>query len=74
MAAIVTKAYPLSSVNGVPIQGIPGVPHVVTEAPTKADAEALEATGAFTLNPSHPDRLRDADAPTEPASVAVTEE
>ncbi len=63
-----TKAYPLAGVF------VPGTPHVVTEAATKAEAEALEATGAFTLNANHPDRVpADAVATTTPAPAAEEE-
>lgn len=57
MAATPTKAYPLRG------RFVPGVPHVVTEAASKAEAEALEATGAFTLDPRHAERIPDAEIP-----------
>ena len=60
MAAQPTKVYPLQGVYAV------GIPHVVTVAESKAEAEALEATGAFTTNANHPDRIRDTDEPVAP--------
>ena len=57
MSATPTKVYPLRD------RIAPGVPHVVTELPSKAEAEALEATGAFTTNPNDPNRIPDAEIP-----------
>lgn len=62
-----TKVYPLASTpNGQPIGGLPGVPHVTTEVATKAEADALVATGHFTLNPNDSGRVPAADAPAQP--------
>jgi hypothetical protein len=55
MASKATKVYPI---KGRSLAGAPTAVHVV---PTKADADALVASGAFTLNPR--DANRDDDAP-----------
>jgi hypothetical protein len=57
MTAKPTTVYPLAGVFA------PGVPHVTTEAPSKAAAAELEATGAFTTDPAHPNRQPDPEAP-----------
>lgn len=63
-----TKVYPLQATpNGQPILGVPGVPHVTTEVATKAEAEALVATGAWTLNPNDSGRVAEATPSTAPA-------
>lgn len=64
MPAQPTKVYPLST------NYLMGVPHVTTEVATKKEADDLIATGAFTDNPQHPDRLREegAEAPAAPAA------
>jgi hypothetical protein len=50
-----TKVYPLVG------HYLMGVPRAVHKVATAKDAEALEASGAFTTNPNHADRDRDAD-------------
>jgi hypothetical protein len=61
MAAKETKVYP---VRGRTLAGVPAAVHVV---PTRADADALVASGAFTLNAHDADRLDDApDLGSEP--------
>jgi len=55
MAAKETTVYP---VRGRTLAGVPAAVHVV---PTKADADALVASGAFTTNAR--DAERDSDAP-----------
>lgn len=56
--ATATKVYPLASAeNGQPLSGLSGVPALTTEVATKAEAEALVATGHFTLNPNDPRRI-----------------
>ncbi len=57
MAAQPVKVYALKNVY------LRDVPHVDHETETKAEAEALVATGAFTDNPRHPDRLHVDDPP-----------
>ncbi len=60
MPAQPQKVYP---VRGRYVLGVPHTTHVVE---TKAEAEELIASGAFTDNPRHPDRLDD-----EPPAEAV---
>jgi hypothetical protein len=50
-----TKLYPLAG------RYLNDVPHAVHVVATKAQADDLEASGAFTTNANHPDR--DPDAP-----------
>lgn len=50
MAAKETKVYPVEG------RFMMGVPHVVHVVPTKADADDLIASGAFTTNPNASDR------------------
>lgn len=54
MASRATKVYP---VRNRTLAGVPAAVHVV---PTQGDADALVASGAFTLNPK--DAERDTDA------------
>ncbi len=62
MPAEPTKVYPLRG------RFVNGVPHVVTETATKKEADELVASGAFTDNPRHPDRLDPEEAaPESPA-------
>lgn len=66
MAAKPTTVYPLARTpNGQDIAGVPGVPHVKHVVETAKEAEDLEATGAFTTNANHADRLAEPDVPAE---------
>ena len=52
-------------------------PHIEHSTETKAEADALVATGAFTDDPNHPDRLHSVTEPPvadEPAPPAKEEE
>lgn len=72
MSATPTKVYPLAGVSA------PGIPHVVHELPSQKAAEEYEATGAFTTNAKHPDRIPDeeiplpVDAPTHVVTLTGT--
>jgi hypothetical protein len=67
MAAKPTKVYPLEG------HFLSDVPHVVTVVATRADADNLVASGAFSDNPNHPDRDRSApDGSDEPVALART--
>jgi hypothetical protein len=59
-----TKLYP---VKGHYLNDFPAAVQVVE---TKAEAEALVATGAFTDNPRHPDRDHEAPDSTKPEAPA----
>lgn len=72
MAAVPTRVYPLSRSAGVPLAGVPGVPHIAHEVPSKAEAEALEASGAFTTDARHPDRLAGDDDEFVPGKRTVS--
>lgn len=68
MPAKPTKLYPVLG------RWIPGQPAAVQVVPTKAEADDLVASGAFTDNPRHRDRDHSAidltdTADTEPAEV-----
>jgi hypothetical protein len=54
MASKATRVYP---VRGRSLAGVPAAVHYV---PTKADADALVASGAFTTNARDPERVDDA--------------
>jgi hypothetical protein len=61
------KVYPL---RGVYLNGVPHAVHVVR---TRSQAHDLEASGAFTTNPNHPDRDSDAiDLGSEPVDHVLT--
>ncbi len=66
MAAKETKVYP---VRGRSLVGVPASVHVV---PTKADADALVASGAFTLSAQAAER--DDEAPDISADGPITHE
>jgi hypothetical protein len=61
------KVYPLRNVY------LPNEPARVRIIPTKAEAEALIASGAFTDNPNDPERDKDAPDDTKPTATAETE-
>lgn len=68
------KVYPLQRAeNGLPLAGVPGVPHVAHEVATKKEAEELLATGAWTDNPNHSDRVPANPAPDQPAPAGESE-
>lgn len=70
MAGTSTKVYPLRD------RFAPGVPHRVHELPSKAAADVLVGTGAFTDNPNDPDRIPDdeiPDAVDEPVTTSEAE-
>jgi hypothetical protein len=66
MAAKETKVFPIKG------RSLPGVPAAVHVVPTKADADALVASGAFTLN-GH-DSERDDEAPDISGDGPITHE
>ncbi len=66
MAAVKTKVYALSTGY------LHGTPHQDHEVATKGEAEELEASGAFTTDPRHPDRLRSDPEPTPAAPAEST--
>lgn len=66
MSAKPTKLYPLAG------RYLNDVPHSVHTVATKAQADDLEASGAFTTNPNHPDRDPDAPELSEPITHART--
>jgi hypothetical protein len=66
MAAKETKVFP---VRGRTLPGVPAAVHLV---PTKADADALVASGAFTLNGHDADR--DDEAPDISGDGPLTHE
>jgi hypothetical protein len=68
MAARETKLYPI---RGHWLHDTPAVVQVVA---TKAEAEALIATGAFTDNPNDPERDHDAPDLTKPPPAGATAE
>ncbi len=73
MAAQPTKVYPVAG------HFLHDVPHVTQEVETKAEAERLIATGAFTDNPRHPDRQPEptgasTQEPTEQVGSSDSEE
>lgn len=70
MAATPTRVYPLRGVFA------PGVPHRVHELPSIKAAEVLLATGAFTDDPQHADRIPDDEIPgavDEPETTSEVE-
>lgn len=73
MATKETTIYPLAfAPNGQPLSGLSGVPAVVTVTETKAEAEALVATGHFTLDANDPRRIP-ADESPPPAELIAAE-
>lgn len=65
------RVYPLlRSPNGVELAGLPGVPHVAHEVETRKEADELIASGVFTDNANHADRVPSTE-PSKP--VAATE-
>lgn len=68
MAGTPTRVYPLRGVSA------PGVPHRVHELPSKADAQVLVDTGAFTLNARDPDRIPDDEIPGQVDEPVTTSE
>lgn len=68
MSSKPTKVYPVKG------RWLHGVPTAVQVIETKAEADALIETGAFTDNPNHPDRDKDAaDLSGDPVSFEEPE-
>lgn len=75
--ATITRVYPLAMAeNGQPLAGLIGVPAVTTDVATKAEADALVASGHFTFNAKDPRRMpaapNEPTAPDEPTTTAPT--
>jgi len=51
---------------------LPGVPHIVHEVETRKQADELIATGVFTDNANHADRVPSTE-PTKPVADTGTE-